>query len=755
MPIVMRISDIDRPDVKLLGGKGLHLAEMMRGGFPVPEAFFITTDAFVRFLEFNNIRARISTILRQIIYEDPNSVKNAANEIRNLIVKGEIPNSVKQAIVNAYDEMKFNSIRLISGVTKMEEPFVSVRSSGVLEDMAKASAAGQYETFLNVRGEKELMESVKKCWASLYSERIIIYRHSHDQPQETVICVVVQRMINSEKSGVTFTIDPTDPQDGAHKIVIESVWGLGETIVQGEDDPDHYEVDKNTGRVLDKRVGKKRIRRIRDIETGKTVIDDVPEEKSDIQILTDMEILGIASYAKNIEKFYEGRPQDIEWAVENEKIYIVQTRAVTVLEKRVEEELGEVGKEILKGYGASPGVARGNVKIIRDINEIDKVAKGDILVAKMTEPGMVVSMEKAAAIVTDQGGSTSHASIVSRELGIPCIVGTGNATQTLEDGMYVTVDATHGIVYSGGVEVQKEETHHATAEHTKTEVKANVAFPEIAESVAPLADGVGLLRLEHLVAKSGVHPAEWIRKGQPEELTKIIFEGVRQVAKAFYPKPVWVRTLDIRTDEFRDLQGGENETTEANPMLGFHGIRRDLEEIDLFKAQIEAFKQLHSEGLTNVELMLPFIIKADELRKAKELARNFGLQSEVKIGIMCETPAAALSIEEFCEEGISFVSFGSNDLTQLTTGVDRGNDKLISLYDEMHPGMKFQFKHVIETCNKYGVETSICGELPSNRRDAVEFLVKAGIKSLSVNKDAIEKVREWVAETENAREGFG
>jgi pyruvate,water dikinase len=434
--------------------------------------------------------------------------------------------------------------------------------------------------------------------------------------------------------------------------------------------------------------------------------------------------------------------------MEKGRIYIVQARAVTALE---DVERGEEiqGTPILEGYGASPGIGSGPVKLVMNIDELDKIQKGDVLVTKMTSPDYVVAMEKSTAIVTDEGGTTCHAAIVSRELGIPCIVATKEATKKLKDGMKITVDATHGKVYEGEIAIKKKEVKHIDVK-TKTKVKVNVAFPKTAEK-ASYADGVGLMRVEHMLTKTGMHPIEYIRENKQDELVKILIDGIGAVAKAFHPKPVWVRSLDARTDEFRHMKGGEKEPQEDNPMLGWHGIRRSLDEPEIIKSEFKAIKHLYEQGLDNIGIMLPFVIDVSELKKAKEIAKEVGLPDKVSFGLMIEVPSAALTIEQFCEEGIDFISFGSNDLTQTTLGIDRNNEMLIKIFNEMHDSMKFQFKHVIETCKKYGVKTSICGEVPSNRRDAVEFLVGVGIDSLSVNIDAIDKVRKWVSEIESQK----
>ena len=742
MPFILEPANLGKNDVKKVGGKGANLSELINAGFPVPDAFFVSVEAYDKFVEGNDLDKKISEVIEKIDYSDVNSLKNASESIRKLIVEAEMPKEIKDAVISAYKKLYGAPEINISFAQPMEMPYVSVRSSGVMEDIEGASSAGQYETFLNVKGENNIIEKIKKCWASLYTSRVIYYRHKHNQPQKSSICVIIQRMINSEKAGVAFTVDPTNPVEGANHIIIEGAWGVGETLVQGEVEPDRYIIDKENGEILEKHIGEKSLERVRDNMTGVTVKRKVSPERMKQQLLSDYEIVALAAYCKKIEQHY-GKPQDIEWAFERKKIYILQARAVTTLEDKRTEEVK--GTPILEGYGASPGAATGVVKIIKNLDEIDNIQQGDILVTEMTSPDYVPAMEKSTAIITNAGGSTCHAAIVSRELGIPCIVGTKNATEVLKEGMKITVDATHGKVYPGDVAVQQEEKEEVPQIKTKTQVKVNLAFPETAEK-AKDADGVGLLRLEHMLTKTGTHPIEYVRQGRSQELTDIIFENVQKVAQVFYPKHVWVRSLDARTDEFRNMKGGEKEPHEDNPMLGWHGIRRSLDEPEILKAELRALKMLHEKGLDNVVWELPFIINVNELRKAREIAKEVGAPEN--FGIMVETPACALNIEEFCRAGIAFASFGSNDLTQTTLGIDRNNERLIELFDEMHPGMKFLFKHVIEVCNKYNVESSICGELPSNRKDAVEFLVKTGIKSISVNIDAIGKVRQWVSEIE-------
>ncbi len=750
--------EISENDLQKVGGKAFNLAKMLKAGFPVPECFFVNVDAYHRFLEANNLLERIIERISRTDFKDINSLTQASKEIKSWIIASEMPEDVKNEIVEAYRRLaKGEAAGVDVGMvnTFKDELFVAVRSSAVTEDIGKASAAGQQETFLNVRGALNVVEAVKRCWASLFTPRAIYYREQKRLPHDAGMGVVVQRMVNSEKSGVMFTLNPANPKE-TNVIVIEAVWGLGETIVQGEVTPDTYVVDKQTGKILEKKIGKKLWERIRDVN-GKTVKRDVPAERVEAQVLSDKEIVAVAAYGKKIEEFY-GRAQDIEFAIERGKIYIVQARPVTFLAEDIKAEheaKAKEGKILLKGMGASPGIATGRVKVVRDLSELGKIEKGDILVTEMTSPDYVPAMEKSAAIVTDRGGLTCHAAIVSRELGIPCIVGTENATQVLKDGMLVTVDANHGVVYEGSVEIEerKEAAPRAQAVGageiiTATKVKVNLAFPETAtEEVASKADGVGLLRIEHMLTRAGMHPVEYIRQGKQEELVKILEDGIGRVASVFFPKPVWVRSLDARTDEFRHMQGGEKEPEEANPMLGWHGIRRSIVEKDILLCEFEAVKRLHARGLTNVHIMLPFVISVEELRKAKKIAKQANLPKTVKMGIMVETPAATLTIEEFCEEGIDFISFGTNDLTQLTLGVDRNNERLAELFNPFHRAVLKQLNYVIEVCKEYGVETSICGEAGSNPRMA-EILVEMGISSISANIDALDEIRRAVARKE-------
>jgi pyruvate,water dikinase len=500
---------------------------------------------------------------------------------------------------------------------------------------------------------------------------------------------------------------------------------------------------------------------VRDPVTGKNVKKLLTPDEEKLQVLTDRQILELARYGKKIHEHY-GKPQDIEWAIEKDRIYIVQSRAVTTFKPQTKQEtskeMQQNGEILLHGETASAGSASGPVRIILSARELNKVQQGDILVTKMTNPDMVPAMQRAAAIITDEGGMTSHAAIVSREIGIPCIVGTERATKLLKNDQVVTVDATNGNIYGGKravqsvqqVQIQAQQTH--TEEPvTATQIKVVMDFPKYAQQVAEQtqADGVGLLRLEFIIAGGAKHPAQYIRENKDAEYTALLVEEIKKVAQAFKDKPVWARCSDIRTDEYRNLTGGKGEPHESDPMIGWHGIRRLLDEPRMLKAEFQAIKQLHQQGFKNVGIMIPFVIRADEVKQAKQILREVGLEpgKDVEFGVMIETPASCWEIEDICKEGINFVSFGTNDLTQLTLGIDRNNQRIQKLYDEMHPAVLGEIAMVIKVCKKYGVTTSICGQAGS-RPEMAEFLIRHGIDSISPNPDAVHKIKHIVAQAE-------
>ena len=740
---IVWFKDLSKGDVAVAGGKGANLGEMTKAGLPVPPGFVVTSKAYNQFLKEGGINEKIMEILGNTNVDNSSELQKSSEEIRKIIMSAAMPNSIRKEILRHY--------RALCNSQGKKEEFVAIRSSATAEDLPGASFAGQHETFLNVIGN-EVVHGVQKCWSSLFTPRAIFYREKQGFEHAKVsIAVIVQKMVDADKAGVIFTIHPATGEKDT--LIIEAGWGLGEGVVSGTVTPDHYIINKNTGELLDKEITKKDVMFVKDRRTGKTVKKNVPPEKVKTQVLTNEELKKLAELGKTVEEYYNF-PQDVEWAIEEKNVFLLQSRPITVFydEKEEKEMAGE--NILLKGLGASPGIGSGKVQIISSTAELDKVKEGDILVTAMTNPDMVPAMRRASAIVTDEGGMTCHAAIISRELGIPCVVGTMKATKVLNDGLKITVDGSKGVVYKGLIKKmpEKEEEKLVVAPSkiiTATEVKANISMPEIAPKVAPFADGVGLLRVEHMILGIGKHPIKFIKEGKEGELVDKIAEGVRKVAGAFYPKPVWYRSLDAPTDEFRSLEGGEEEPIEHNPMLGWRGIRRSIDQPELLKAEFKAIKKLVGEGFTNIGVMIPLVQHPRELREAKRIAREAGLEphKDIKFGIMVETPASALIIEDFIAEGIDFISFGTNDLTQYTLAVDRNNERVAGLFTEKHKAVLKLLEMVIKKCREAGVESSICGQAGSDP-EAVKKLVEYGITSISANPDAVQTVRETIARTE-------
>jgi len=749
MQSVVWLEEVGKDDLSIVGGKGASLGEMIKIGVPVPGGFAVTAQAFRDFINRAGIAERLFEALNVDVNQE-SELHKAEEAAKKLIMEARVPEDIEQAIKSSYEELCRR---------EGKEVFVAVRSSATAEDLPDASFAGQQETYLNMRGAEEVFNAVRKCWASLYGARAIFYRVEQGFEHERVnLSAVVQKMVDSEKSGVMFS---SHPSTGEPLVVIEGAWGLGEAVVSGSVSPDNYVVDRASKKVISKYIASKEIMVIRDPKTLKTVTVKVPAKKREAAVLSDKEAIELAGYAEILEEHY-GLPQDIEWGVEKGKIYILQSRPITTIasgKKAGSAVAPDKSRILLQGLGAAPGAATGIVRLIYSGRDLDKVKQGDIMVTRMTMPDMVPGMKRAGAIVTDEGGMACHAAIVSRELGCPAVVGTKKATSVLKDGMEVTVDGDKGIVYEGRVQLEANSRPAAAAAAggtvvvskpvTATEIKVNVSEPDrAAAAAATLADGVGLLRIEHMILGLGKTPNWYIKSGKSEEYIDELVRGVKTVADAFFPRPVWVRTLDAPTDEFRAMEGGENEPQEHNPMLGWRGIRRDLTETDHFRLEVRAFKKLHEMGLTNVGIMLPMVQHVREFQKAKAIMVEEGLDLEkIEVGIMVETPGAALTIEDFIADGIDFISFGTNDLTQYTLAVDRNNENVAGLYSEMHPAVIKLIEFVVEQCNEAGVKTSICGQAGSYPEMA-RRLVEIGITSISANIDAVATVRETVARSE-------
>ncbi len=744
MKFVKFFDEITKEDVSLVGGKSANLGEMTtRVKVPVPYGFATTSEAYWFFMEKNKLWPKIKKELESLDVKNTKQLQKTGKKIRQMIIKAKMPKELSDEIKKAYK-------RIGGG-------FVSVRSSATAEDLPGASFAGQQETYLNVKGAENVIRKVKQCYASLFTDRAIFYREQKGFAHEKVaLSAAVQKMIDSQCSGVMFTLDVRNGDES--KIMIEGSWGLGEFIVQGIVTPDNFVVDKKTLKIIEKHVSKKEVMLVNK-KTGGTVKKKVPKEKQTKPVLDDSEIIQLAKYGLEIEKHY-GCPQDIEWAKHSDgHLYILQTRPETVWSQKrnVEKEKAE-GEVILKGLPASPGIASGKVKIIKSKKELGKIKKGDILVTEMTDPDMVPAMKKAAAIVTDKGGVTSHAAIVSRELGVPCVVGTREATKKLKEGQIVTVDGAKGEVLLGKVKITEAIQEFKKLPKTKTKLYVNLGVPEIADKVAKKpVDGVGLMREEFIIATYvKEHPLHLIEQGREKIFVNKLAEGIEKVVKAFNPRPVILRFSDFKTNEYRNLKGGEKyEPIEENPMLGWRGCSRYIspEYEPAFRLELKAVKKVRKK-YKNLWVMLPFVRNLKELKRILEIMKEEGLErsKNFKVFLMAEVPSVIFLADLFSNYCDGF-SIGSNDLTQLILGVDRDSALLAKMgeFDERNLAVKRAIKHLIKTAHKHGKTVSICGQAPSQYPEFTEFLVNNYIDSISVNPDAIEKTRIIIAKAEEKR----
>ena len=679
--IILWFEQLRKEDVPIVGGKNANLGEMLSAGIPVPPGFAVTAYAYKKFLEETGLSEKITQTLKETIVKgEPQEYEEASKKIQKLIIESPMPKYIEEKIREAYRELN----RRLG----LENVRVAVRSSATAEDLPDASFAGQQETYLNVIGEDEVVKKVKECWASLWTARAIYYRESKGfDHSKVLISVAVQKMVNSRSAGVMFTLHPVTGDENV--IVIEGSWGLGETVVQGRVTPDEIVVDKKTLKITEKRVNEKAIALLFDPVGRRNVEIELPADEKELEkiaekypeiakiikkygmfrnapALSDEEAVKLAELAKKIEEHY-GRAMDIEWAIDQDlpypqNVFIVQARPETVWstkkakEVKPEKEAAPAKapaerKILVRGLPASPGVAIGVAKVALTVEEAAKLMKkGDILVTKMTDPDWVPYMKLAAAIVTDEGGMTAHAAIVSRELGIPCIVGTKNATQVLKTGMEVTVDATHGIVYEGRVEelLKKEEEKaavpgvaavgipkevmHEIFPVTATKIYMNLGEPDMIDKYIDLPfDGIGLMRIEFIISDwIAYHPLYLIKIGKPEEFVNKLADGIAKVAQAIYPRPVVVRFSDFKTNEYRGLKGGEEfEPEERNPMIGWRGVSRYVspEYEPGFRLELRAIRKVREEyGLSNVWVMLPFVRTTWEVEKALKIMEEEGLK---------------------------------------------------------------------------------------------------------------------------------
>ncbi|MEM4084780.1 MAG: pyruvate, water dikinase [Saccharolobus sp.] len=767
--LILDIIKVGKDAVGIAGGKGANLGELVSIGIRVPPGFIITSKAFKYFLEYNNLFDKI----RDILLTYTNS-EEASEKIKQLIKTAKIPEDLSQKILKSYDELS----KKIG-----KEPLVAVRSSATAEDIEQASFAGQQDTYLNV-SRSELLDKVKEVWASLYNARAIEYRKSKNIDQLSVlIAVVVQKMVNARSAGVMFTLHPVTGDD--RYILIESNWGLGESVVGGKVTPDEVLIEKATLQIVDKKISTKSIKIVYDLRTKKNIEVKLTDEEANAMSITDEEAKELAKLAMKIEEHYKTH-MDIEWAIDADlsfpdNIFIVQARPETFWSTKKREETSKTsvvteGKVLVRGLPASPGIVYGRAKVILDIKDakVSEIEKGDILVTRMTDPDWVPLMKIASAIVTDEGGMTSHAAIVSRELGIPAVVGTRDATKVIKDNQMITVDAIRGIVYEGKVEQKTEaksipqttigiqgglsrEVLLSLYPVTATKIYMNLGEPDVIDKYLDLPfDGIGLMRIEFIVSEwIKYHPLYLIKNNNSKLFIDKLAEGIAKVASAIFPRPVVVRFSDFKTNEYKKLIGGEEfEPDERNPMIGWRGVSRYIskEYEPAFRLEVRAILKAREEmGLKNIWVMFPFVRTTWELKRAISIMEEEGLKrsTDFKVWIMAEVPSVVVLAEQFAKL-IDGFSVGSNDLAQLTLGVDRDSELLARMgyYDERDPAVMKSIKKLINAAHKYNKTVSICGQAPSVYPEVVEYLVKAGIDSISVNPDAVINVRRHVASIE-------
>ncbi len=752
MENVVWFKDVGKKDGATVGGKGANLGEMYGAGIPVPNGFIITAGAYFETIKQTGAIDRLRSLLFNIDVENPQLLEDKARACQQEILKLELDPKLKKEIIGHYKKL--------SG---KKDVYVAVRSSATAEDLPEASFAGQQATFLNVRGDENLIKAVLGAWASLFEARAIFYRVQKNFDHFQVgIAVPVQKMVQSEISGIMFTIDPiTNNRDS---VVIEAIYGLGEYIVGGEVTPDHYEVSKKQNKIIQKTIVAQTKQLVRAREGNKSLPVAKPYQK--LQKLDDADILKLSQIGQKIEKHYFF-PQDMEWASEGGELYIVQTRPVTTIKtskiEKAESEKGTILDKslavIVRGAPASPIISSGRVVIIHSPKELNKVKKGDILVTEMTNPDYVPAMKRAVGVVTDRGGRTSHAAIVSRELGIACVVGTAKATSLLKDGMMITVDGARGIIYKGEVnsagkknlETEKQASQKESSRHTATKLYVNLAEPSLAPKVAGLnVDGVGLLRAEFILAQIGTHPKQFIKEGNADKFVNRLSSDISVFGRSFGKRNVIYRASDFKSNEYSNLRGGNKfEPVESNPMLGYRGAYRYIKDPDVFKLELEAIirtRQKHK----NVHLMIPFVRNVAELKAVRKMVEEAGLFQDptFKFWMMVEIPVNVVMLEDFIQVGIDGVSIGSNDLTMLILGTDRDNEEVATEFNELNPAVLWALERIVKTCQRLEITSSICGQAPSVYPELTDLLVKWGITSISVNPDVINSTREIIYQAE-------
>ncbi len=757
---VRPFAQLSRDDTDYAGGKGANLGELTSAGLPVPDGFVVGAPAYAAFCAQTGLRERLTELLSGVNVEDTAALRAASGAARKLFDQTPIPEPLASEIGSAYEQLTRDQPRAP----------VAVRSSATAEDTAATSFAGMNETFLNVRGGEAVIDAVRRCWRSLFGARTIYYRGLNGFAQADMdIAVVVQRQVNSTSAGVMFTVNPATGERS--ELVIEGSFGLGEAVVSGSVSPDRYVVEKTSLAILRREIHHKDLA-IEFAPGGGTSQRALSEEEALRPVLTDEQVIAVAELGRRIEEHY-GSPQDTEWAFDPDgALWMLQSRPITTLHGQAPADAEaslrpESQAVLLRGLGGAPGISSGAARVLVSLDDARKLNDGDVLVTHMTSPDWLPLLRRASAVVTDSGGMTCHAAIVSRELQIPCVVGTGEATRKLRDGELVTVDATRGVVLEGGgasgpapgssgaeVAIAAARAAGVGAPVTATRILVNLSEPSQVERVKDLpVDGVGLLRAEMMVleALGGDHPRTLLAEGRGDEFVARMAAGLSTFAAGFAPRPVTYRTIDFRTNEFSGLRGGERfEPQEANPMIGYRGALRYTREPEVFALELAALRQVWDSGLHNLHAMLPFVRSTRELRGCRELIAESGLLDRpgFELWVMAEVPSVLFNLEQYAALGVTGISIGSNDLTQLLLGADRDNEVLAETFDERDPAVVAYLRELIPRARQLGLRTSICGQAPSVHPEYAELLVRAGIDAISVSVDVVDRTRALVAAAE-------